>query len=1260
MSSFVTATLLDRWSIDRRAQGELPLLVRKLILASLDPVAMDFPGGDSVSRPGYDGLLRLSDGNSFAPAGQSAWEMSAEADPRSKANRDYQKRTNAPGHINQPATAFVFVTSRRWPKKAEWADEKAAEGIWSTVRALDADDLEQWIDVCPAVGVWARRLIAGLPEGIQDLEEIWDGWQKRTTPRLSPSLLTAGRESEVIRLRDWIGGPPSRLRVQGNTIEEVLGFFAAAAKDFDPPLREKAFTRTVHPWTPDAWRAVAGLRTPTILIATPELLPPGWLPSVDNHHVIVAYGNRAAGIDADVRLPRLKRSEIENALRDMGVEEDRAQRIALESKGQLAALIDLLGGGIAPPPWAAPEVASQLLPFFIAGRWCENVNDYDALCRLSGTSEHELRSRLARWSNEADAPVRLIGGMWQWIARKRAWPYLGRYLLPSDLKALETIANEVLGENDPRLNLAPDQRWLAALRNCSPRYSEPLRKGIAEFLAVLATEAESTPSLRDAIECAARIVRGLFGETPSPERWYSLAPVLSLLAEAAPDAFLASVERDCVGSADVRAVLFQEQGYFGGSQHHYLLWALETLAWSPDFLGRATNALAGLAENDPGGKSGNRPRESLRNIFVPWHPHTAAPAAARLAVLDSTHKRYPDVMFRLCLELIPHRGDSASPAPRPRWRNWADEADEDADIGYDGFVEGLFERLQQWAEDSEDYWAELVGRIRNVPRDRLPSLIERLESVPLETIAAARRDILRTAIRRVIHDVQTIPQAFPELSADDVSRFGRIYARLELADPVDRDYWLFDRKPALLSIGSEDGWEQQQKVIAATRLKMIHNLGGDTKQQLLRLVERVEDLPSLGFAVGQSALPHDVIKEIIGHLCESGGQRNEAALSGLVWGIFKQHGWDRVTDFASRFLNWTSAQKALFASLLPCESRTWDWIEQFGEDAASQYWTRRNQWLTDPNGDARRAIETLIARSRPFAAFDLAVQVMQRKEASGTHDPELLLKALRAITDAATTEERCSEQVQLSDDFGYHLGELLAAIEAGNVTNEDEIGRFEWVWLKPLIYAERGPSVLRRALATDPAFFAKAIATVYLATDLPQSEQKVADNEPTKTSVEHAGELIQEWHGVPGLSESKELNCGVLHRWVRETRELLRKSGHLGIGDQKIGAVLARAPMGEDGIWPHECVRQLIEEVQSEDLDRGLFFGAINQRGASIRFPDEGGDQERNLSAKYERARHALSGTCPRTSEILRQLIHNYADDAQREDDRRDLREYWS
>lgn len=97
--------------------------------------------------------------------------------------------------------------------------------------------------------------------------------------------------------------------------------------------------------------------------------------------------------------------------------------------------------------------------------------------------------------------------------------------------------------------------------------------------------------------------------------------------------------------------IFQDQDpFFSRSPHVSLLWALEVLAWAPQFLAEAAITLAKLARIDPGGKLTNRPLNSLREIFLSWHPGTNANLVQRMAALDQVIAEEQDVGWKLVVD----------------------------------------------------------------------------------------------------------------------------------------------------------------------------------------------------------------------------------------------------------------------------------------------------------------------------------------------------------------------------------------------------------------------------------------------------------------------------------------------------------------------------------------------------------------------------------------------------------------------------------
>jgi hypothetical protein len=57
--------------------------------------ALNFPAGEQVQRPGFDGVVEARQGNEFVPAGISRWEMGVDKEVKAKADSDFEKRTTA-------------------------------------------------------------------------------------------------------------------------------------------------------------------------------------------------------------------------------------------------------------------------------------------------------------------------------------------------------------------------------------------------------------------------------------------------------------------------------------------------------------------------------------------------------------------------------------------------------------------------------------------------------------------------------------------------------------------------------------------------------------------------------------------------------------------------------------------------------------------------------------------------------------------------------------------------------------------------------------------------------------------------------------------------------------------------------------------------------------------------------------------------------------------------------------------------------------
>jgi hypothetical protein len=339
----VTATEIQQWAETREAQGILPVLVRKLVQATGGRLAyIDFPAGDSLGQPGWDGEVESHDQSSWVPQGKSFWELSCEAQPFPKANREYQKRTEQTSQDVRENATFVFVTARRWRTKKKWLREKPQANEWKEIRAYDADDLEQWLEQAPAVALWFAETLGMRGPGVESLERYWRTWSQQSNPSISPEALFAGRETTrqqlICELREHLEKDKTEpLTVRADSVEEAVAFACAVILQ-DENLRSVGLVVTEF----NGWQFVdVNPAIKAAMAARPEVaeraIARGDLVLIIPYasgDVAVHYGGTVGRQpDTGLVLERPRRAEFEKALVELGLDEAKAKRLA-ESTGR--------------------------------------------------------------------------------------------------------------------------------------------------------------------------------------------------------------------------------------------------------------------------------------------------------------------------------------------------------------------------------------------------------------------------------------------------------------------------------------------------------------------------------------------------------------------------------------------------------------------------------------------------------------------------------------------------------------------------------------------------------------------------------------------------------------------------------------------------------------------------------------------------------------------------------------------------------------
>lgn len=1271
MTIRLTGTDLNQWSARRSAQGELPSLVRQLIMAAVQPARIVFPADEGIARPGLDGVLTVTgDVGPYVPNGESMWEASTNGNPKAKATDDYNKRTRQTPAAVRAKTTFVFVTSRSWPDAAGWIEEttKLGDG-WKGVRVVEAEDLATWLGTCPGVHEQlAEQLFR--PTGLVSLQRWFARWSSLTDPDTPAALMLAGRRDDAVTLLNDLDGPPAAIERCAAAAEEVVAFVAATltlgpgpdpepqsedtrtdpadrevdaaehieesaatlSRPREPDELEALRARAVVIETEDAWRRWSLHEQPQILI--PTFYPDSVQEAVAAGHHVVLPRVAGGGNEPDVLTP-LGIDAACTAWTEAGVDFRVADDFARASRRNLRSLRRRIARHRRHrvPEWASGPSASLLATLLLAGGWNTNAEgDLEVVLALTERRTWRSLARdLTPLTTGDDPPLSELYKQWTFVDVVDAWDAIAGNLAAEDVELFMDQAAPVLTEVDPALHLTGKERIAFSMDPDRPRrrYSNTLRDGIATTLAVLGSVAGDLRIGGDLTgqAVANRVVRDLL-EDADGDRWLTLSARLPLLAEAAPDMFLDAVEKSLRQPDPAVMALFNETDDGFGQQrssHSPLLWALETLAFSPAHLARVATVLAKLTELDPGGRLMNRPLESLTAMLHVRIPQGMVDDTNRLSVIDTVRRSSPDVAARLMGKLVKASTAGMILHSGPRYRDWPTPRHHASYPEMVETVDGITVRLLQDAKDSSDAsrWttlADLIGHM--TPQGRTKAINAIIEN--WETIDPAAHENTSKTLHEIADRHRRFPEAVWSMDADGVAELDGFLDKHGAA--VEQNNTLFSWWPKEVDMTTEEGRQELQR----RRVEAVHGLLRDGVDAISRLAQDVEVAHSVGNAVAHATTDlDDAVLDLLGS--------EDPKARDVAYGFIGVRAQSR--DWLEETARKRPTQAGRLLLTLDATDDLLDLVETLGEDQKRFYWSQIDP-VRGAGAAVERFAEALIAADRPFSAID-AVGFRQEQPSAS----ELVLRVLSAPMARNTAE---SPEVLKSAE--YVVGRLLDQLEEAGVETDD-LSTLEWFYL-PLLAHERMPRALHQRLAHDPEFFAEVVSHMYQP-DPPTDEQVAAGEVPEDDYKfsDACWQLIRNWREpLPGAAYGMAPDADRMRAWILEVREELAKRNRAGIASLAVGEALAGRTTDEDGVWPCLAVRTVLEREQDSILEDQLAITRMNHRGATIRGAYDGGRQERKLADKYRAWADQVRDGWPRAGKLLDLIVKSYEADARRED----------
>lgn len=1253
---FITRNNLESWADTTFSKSALPYLVSRLVRAiTPDSTKADLPSGSATYIGGWDGVVNCETETAYVPQGTSLWEFGTSSDCKGKADGDYDKRKKNPLGFTPSETVFIFVTPRLWTKKNEWITAKKAENLWKDVKVYDSVDLEQWLDNALSVSRWfaSQDGVGAYPfDGIMTADEFWEEWS--VGPKglvLLPEIIIAGREYEKDLMCSTLQGEPTIKGIKASTKNEAIAFIIASAKTFQPAEADRFFSKTLIVDTEGNFRGIR-INTNTALNLIPRFdnANPLYAAVPKGHHVLVPLGADDDFNQETITLPTIDRDGQINSLIKSGILREDAEKFSRESGRDITILKKLLGFPHYKAKWIENENIREIIPAFLLGRWNETfIGDIELIEKLSEQKYPDYLVILNKWKNFEESPIIQIGETWRLTSPLDLWTNLSFQLTPKDFQKIQECFSLAFKNGNPIIE-PEGKSSLLAYFNKKNKYSNWSREGLTQSL-ILAGRLNGVKilNLNNPQKWVDDIIFNLLKDA-SGEMWISINRELPLIAEASPDSFLKAVKNSLTKEqAEIMDMFKEEDGFLSKTSHHTgLLWALESLAWLPEYLRDVSLILLKLSRLDPGGSLSNRPLNSISEIFKPWHYQTLASYDERIEILKYVTGKEKESGWELLIRMLPDYHGVAQPTQKMRWRMF----DKNTKLTYTykeiwNTYSIVVEMLINLFDNNEEKLSQLIKETTNLkPNDR-KIILDWADRVYLNV----EQKTFKTweTIREILNRHRSYPDTDWALPESELLQLENLYIKLQPTDIINKYIWLFNNQWPQFPEGSkyvndefETRHEQQQKRINEARKSAVtfflQELGLHTTLELRR---QVKEFWLLGGALAEVITNKDDIHIV----CEC--LYDDKNLIGFAHNFIYRKSiiedFDWIMSLFKELQEKKYSNKALSDILVPLNQNLelWDYVSKLDEDIQNKYWQNINPHFYH-NTDEEKAfgVKMLLKHKRFFSAIDITSSFTNKI-------PSNLLSEM--LKKAAT--EKANERPHFRD---YEIGQIFEELDKRTDIEKSTLIDLEWLYL-PILAAHgtiRNPKSLREELSKNPDFFIEILKWIYIPQDksLLDKERDGISEEVIQINAKQAYHLLHSWKEIPGMKEDNTIEEVVLKEWILKVRFLAEENSRLNFADSEIGKVLAQYPENIS-LWPQETIFQIIEEINTESLKRGYSSALFNKRGSSSRGVFDGGDIEREKAAYFENLANEFNNKYPNVAEIFRQLQNGYLEEAKRMDE---------
>lgn len=850
---------------------------------------------------------------------------------------------------------------------------------------------------------------------------------------------------------------------------------------------------------------------------------------------------------------------------------------------------------------------------------------------------NEFIRELKKFSNTEEPLIIESQGNYFLACPEESIVYIEDYLIEKDYETFSNIVIEIITEIEEEfIKYFNSQYPIYDARKY--KYSEELKNGLLRTLILFCLNDKKSYYAEKVVNTIMNnIIRK--EELDDELKWDYLSNYIRSLCEISPKAVLEKLEEEIEKNKLDEGVLKlfskeKKNDFFEKNSYISFLWTIEYLLQIENLSRRAIQLLFKINDLDIKYKS-NSPAMTLRQVFCVWMRDIKMLKEDILKLAEYYIKNYKSGWEIIKKEIPKDHDTMVGDLAKPKYLNYLKNKEvikrEEREYLAKGYVNLCINYVEEKGEILELLIINFIKKfsyygVFEIFKEKLKNCIESSND-------EAKKKI-QDKLRGIIYE-----NRFFERGLED-EELEKIYLSIEYINPIQGYRYLFDENihnfPLIAPVKykEEDYHNKNQKKVLDFIEREIKKFKYKNCSYLELLSLGVKNSFLLGSYIfkifSKGKLKTEELKELL-----KISDKNEAYL-GYSREIFQNEGLDGLKKILQEAKNLKvnddiKVNLLLFENL-NLEQNTKPLIEIY-PDLKEKYWQKMQCVIIENKETAEYIIENFVKYQNPnlmiklyenksyFSFEELVDYLIKIKEKvsvlNGDMECFYLENILKKIYDEFLQESSIDEEYHKIAEIELYFSPVLSINE-----------------LKCFLYLlKKNPNCYCEILKCT---YKQKVNGKNIETDLPNKNLKNISN------------LEYNLKFCPCTHINDKINSDEIEKWCDDFKQILKSNNQEYLYEIKLGKLFAHSPKGEDGYYPHESVRNIIEKMSGEslkELQRNYEIEIRNKRGCYTTAKE--GKEEEELAEINKNNAEGIKLISPKTADIYFSISNIYRRESQ-------------